>query len=169
MKSSRDSALKSHCAPPSELRFACITFVVAALLSMTAGLTAQEHDETGAAAARVMSLETLWNQAQVERDVRALGQLVPETFFYVDTAGNLRTQPEFLENVNSGPDRPTEIKNEMLVAHAYANTVVVTGVYRKKAIAGGKRVSEHGRFTDTWVQTNGAWLCVARQSTLTEK
>jgi uncharacterized protein DUF4440 len=169
MKSSHNSALHTHLSHPPAIRFAGITFLVAALLSMTAGLTAQEHDETGAAAARVMALETLWNQAQVDRDAHALGQLVPETFFYVDTGGNLKTQSEFLEGVSTGPDRPTEIKNEMLVAHAYANTVVVTGVYRRKAIAGGKHVSEHGRFTDTWVQTNGAWLCVARQSTLTEK
>src|ERR1700739_2096840 len=100
MKSSHDSALQSHLAPPPAMRFAGITLLVAALLSMTAGLTAQEHDETGAVAARVMALETLWNQAQVDRDAHALGQLVPETFFYVDTAGNLKTQSEFLESVN---------------------------------------------------------------------
>ncbi|MGB7848472.1 MAG: nuclear transport factor 2 family protein [Candidatus Acidiferrum sp.] len=169
MKSPRAFASQSHLAPRPAFRFACITFLVAALLSITASLTAQEHDDTGAAAARVMSLETLWNQAQVDRDVHALGQLVPETFFYVDTTGNLKTQSEFLDNVKNGPDHPTELKNEMLVAHAYSNTVVVTGVYRRKGTAAGKRVSEHGRFTDTWVQTNGAWLCVARQSTLTEK
>jgi hypothetical protein len=142
---------------------------LAALLFTTAALTAQENGETPADTARVMTLETLWNQAEVDRDVRALSQLIPETFFSVDSAGNLRTQSEFLENVKNGPDHPAEIKNESLVAHAYANTVVVTGVYRKKGTAGGKHYSERARFTHTWIQVKSAWLCVARQSTLTEK
>jgi hypothetical protein len=168
MKSSNDFGLPSHLAKLLGIRVAGITFIVAALLSVTATLTAQEHGETSGDAARVMALETLWKQAELDKDVRALSQLVPETFVYVDIGGSLRTKAEFLESVKSGPEHPTEIRNESLVAHAYANTVVVTGVYREKGTIGGKHYSRRGRFTDTWIQTNGAWLCVASQSTLTE-
>lgn len=169
MKSSNDSGLQNHLANLSGIRLAGITSIFAALLSTTAPLTAQEHGETGGDAARVMALETLWKQAQVDKDVRALNQLVAETFFYVDVEGSLRTKAEFLESVKSGAEHPTEIRNESLVAHAYANTVVATGVYREKGTIGGKHYSQRGRFTDTWIQVNGAWLCVASQSTLTEK
>jgi hypothetical protein len=169
MKNSNDVGLASHPANPSGIRVAGIMFIFAALLSATAALMAQEHAERSEDAARVMALETLRNQAEVDRDVRALSQLVAETFIYVDTGGNLRTKAEFLDSVKSGPEHPTDIRHESLVAHAYANTVVVTGVYREKGTNGGKHYSQRGRFTDTWIQVNGAWLCVASQSTLTEK
>jgi hypothetical protein len=169
MKNSNDVGLQNRLANLPGIRLAAIMFIFAALLSTTATLMAQEHGESSGDAARVMALETLRNQAEVDKDARALSQLVAETFIYVDTGGNLRTKAEFLDNVKSGPEHPTEIRHESLVAHAYANTVVVTGVYREKGTNGGKHYSRRGRFTDTWIQVNGAWLCVASQSTLTEK
>src|SRR6267378_38280 len=53
--------------------------------------------------------------------------------------------------------------------HPQSRTVVVTGAYREKGTIGGKHYTQRGRFTGTWIQVNGAWLCVASQSTLTEK
>jgi len=116
-----------------------------------------------------MALETLWNQAEVDKDVRALSQLIPDTFVYVDFDGSIKTKPEFLESVKSGPERPTEIKSESIIANTYANAVVVTGVHREKGTLGGKHYARRGRFIDTWIQTNGSWLCVASQSTLIAK
>ncbi len=135
----------------------------------TASLTAQDNPETAVDASRVMALETLWNQAEVSRDASALTQLIPDTFFSIDSEGTIRTQEEFLGYLKTSPDHPIEIKNESLVAHTYANTVVVTGIYRRKGTAAGKHSAERGRFTHTWIQLKGAWLCVARQSTLTDK
>lgn len=169
MNSWNDFRLQNHLANLPGIRCAGLALIVATVLSTTAALTSQEHGETSGDAARVMALETLKNQAEVDKDTRALSQLVPETFSYVDIGGSLRTKAEFLESVKSGSEHPTEIRNESLVAHAYASTVVVTGVYREKGTAGGKHYSRRGRFTDTWIQANGAWLCVASQSTLTEK
>jgi hypothetical protein len=66
MKSSKDFGLPSHLANLLGIKVAGITFIVAALLSTTAALTAQEHGETSGDAARVMALETLWKQAEVD-------------------------------------------------------------------------------------------------------
>jgi hypothetical protein len=169
MKDSNDAGLQSRLANLSRIKLAGTMFISAALLSATATLMAQDPGERSGDAARVMALETLRNQAEVDKDVRALSQLVAETFICVDTGGNLRTKAEFLDSVKNGPEHPTEIRHESLVAHAYANTVVVTGVYREKGTNAGKHYSQRGRFTDTWIQVNGAWLCVASQSTLSEK
>jgi hypothetical protein len=48
----------------------------------------------------------------------------------------------------------------------YYHSVVVTGTYREQGVEKGKRYIRHGRFTDTWVQEHGAWLCAASQETL---
>src|SRR6266852_6408926 len=168
MKSVKDFGFQNHLANLPEIRFAGIALIVVALLSATAALTAQENGETNGVAARVMALETLWNQAEVDKDVRALSQLIPYTFIYVDIDGSLRTKSEFLESVKSGTEKPSEIRNESMVAHAYGKTVVVSGVYREKGIASGRHYSRKGRFTDTWIKLDSGWQCVASQSTLIE-
>lgn len=141
----------------------------AALLVAVAVDTAQDTGERSGDAARVIALETLWNQAEVNKDSRALNQLVADTLIYVDIDGSLRGKQEFLTSVTDGDDQPQEIRNESVVAHAYANTVIVTGVYREKGKHKGKSYSRRGRFTDTWIKQNSAWLCAASQSTLIEE
>jgi len=169
MTSSSGFGFHDHLGSLTGIRFAAIAFSAVLLLSATAALTAQEHEENNGDAARVMALETLWNQAEVDGDVRALSQLVPETFIYVDIDGSLRTKSEFLELMKNTPEKPSELRNESMVAHAYGNTVVVSGVYREKGTVGGKRYSRRGRFTDTWIKVKSGWQCVASQSTLIEK
>jgi len=53
-----------------------------------------------------------------------------------------------------------------MTAHIYGESAVVTGVYREKGISNGKPYLRRGRFTDTWVNQSGTWVCVASQSTL---
>jgi len=169
MTSSSGFGFRDHLGSLTGISFAFIVFIVVSLLSMVPARTAQGSEETSGEAARVMALETLWNQAEVEKDIRALSQLIPDTFTYVDIDGSLRTKSEFLESVKSGTEKPSEIRNESMVAHAYGNTVVVTSVYREKGTASGKHYSRKGRFTDTWIKVDSGWQCVASQSTLIEK
>ena len=53
-----------------------------------------------------------------------------------------------------------------MTAHVYGDSAIVTGIYREKGVAKGKPYLRRGRFTDTWVYQNSAWVCVASQSTL---
>jgi ketosteroid isomerase-like protein len=50
--------------------------------------------------------------------------------------------------------------------YVYGNTAIVTSAYRTKGTDNGKPFVHHGRFTDTWVNLNGKWKCVANQETL---
>jgi ketosteroid isomerase-like protein len=169
MTTSSKFGLRDHLGSLIGINFAFIVFIVVSLWSMVPARTAQAGEETVGEAVRVMALETLWNQAEVDKDIRALGQLVPDTFIYVDIDGSLRTKPEFLESVKSGTEKPSEIRNESMVAHAYGNTAVVTSLYREKGIVSGKYYSRRGRFTDTWIKVDTGWQGVASQSTLIEK
>ena len=51
-------------------------------------------------------------------------------------------------------------------ADPYDHVVIVTGMYREEGVEKGKRYVRRGRFTDTWVQESGSWLCAASQETL---
>ena len=169
MTSSSGFGFRDRLGSLTGISLAAIVFIVVSLFSTVPARTTPGSEETGGDAARVMALETLWNQAEVDKDTRALSQLVPDTFIYVDIDGSLRTKPEFLESVKNGTEKPSEIRNESMVAYAYGNTVVVTSVYREKGIASGRHYSRKGRFTDTWIKVDSGWRCVASQSTLIEK
>jgi ketosteroid isomerase-like protein len=146
-----------------------VLLALVVLAAATAAFTAQKAADNSAEVGKVKFLETLWNQAEVDQDTRALGDMVPETFTYVDIDGSLKTKPEFLESIKTSPEKPSEIRNESIVVHVYGDTVVATGVYREKGSSAGKLYSRRGRFTDTWVKANNTWQCVASQLTLIQK
>ena len=51
-------------------------------------------------------------------------------------------------------------------ARVYGGTAIVIGIYRVKGVDKGKPYQRSGRFTDTWVNRNGLWVCVASQYTV---
>jgi ketosteroid isomerase-like protein len=140
------------------------------LLSFLASSTwAQETRPKEENAARVLAMESLWNQAELQKDVQALDQLLSDKFIYVDVDGSLKTKPEFLKGVKNPPEHIGTIASESLAAEVYDTTVVVSGIYREKGTNHGTAYSRRGRFTDTWVKQGKSWLCVASQSTLIQK
>ena len=59
-------------------------------------------------------------------------------------------------------------KNEKLSVHVYGGTTaVVTGSVRAKGtVKNGQVFDRTYRYTDTWVQRDGKWQCVASQDSL---
>jgi len=51
----------------------------------------------------------------------------------------------------------------------YGDAAIATGTFVAKGTYKGKPFDDRGRFTDTWVKTNGKWLCVASHSSLIKK
>jgi len=142
--------------------------VTFALLAIT-GSEGQERagDEV---AAKVLSLEQLWNQAEVEKDVHSLSQLLTENFIFVDIDGSfVKSKGEFLNSVANRAEHVDSIRGESMLTQLHGDTVIVTGIYHEKGTLNGKPYARHGRFTDTWVKEGSAWLCAASQSTLIQK
>jgi Domain of unknown function (DUF4440) len=153
----------------TSIRVVAMVFSLLSVLSTATAQTTLESQRRGAETTRVVTLERLWNQAEVDKDVRALEQIVPDTFIYVDIVGKLSSKEQFLSDIKNGPESPVDIRNESMVTQVYANTVVVTGIYREKGTSEGKPYTRRGRFTDTWVKVDSSWQCVASQSTLIGK
>ena len=152
-----------------KIRRSLLIFLIAAGLIAVGVAMSQEDKGMHEEAARVMALEVLWAQAEVNHDTKALGQMLTDTIIYVDIDGSVRSRQEFLDYISSGGETMESLKNENMIAHVYGNTVVVSGIYLEKGKIKGKSYSRRGRFTDTWVKVNGAWLCAASHSTLVEK
>lgn len=144
---------------------ASLISVVLVLLCVVLG-RAQDSSKRGSEEGRLLALESAWNHAEQSKDAVALNQLLGESLVYVDYDGTLLNKKEFLETTLHNNVQQEQINNDGMTVHLYGNAAVVTGVYRDKGIEKGKPFQRHGRFTDTWVNQNGAWQCVASQSTL---
>jgi ketosteroid isomerase-like protein len=129
-------------------------------------VTAQDSQKGNAEEGRLLALESAWNHAEQSKDAAALNQLLSESLVYVDYDGSLLNKKEFLETTLHNSVQQETINNDGMTVHVYGNAAVVTGVYRDKGIEKGKPFLRRGRFTDTWVNQNGTWQCVASQSTL---
>ena len=129
-------------------------------------VVAQDAQKGNAEEGRLVALESAWNHAEQSKDAAALNQLLSESLVYVDYDGSLLNKKEFLETTLHNSVQQETINNDGMTVHVYGNAAVVTGVYRDKGIEKGKPFLRRGRFTDTWINQNGTWQCVASQSTL---
>jgi len=144
-----------------------IKLSVAVLLLTAAHAQDSVNDDAG----RIMSLETLWNQAELKQDTKAIENLIAARFVYVDTDGSTQTKSEFLDGIKNRPEQIDLIGIEpgTVKVYVYENSAIANGIYREKGSLHGKPYSRRGRFTDTWIKQGSAWVCVASQSTLITK
>jgi ketosteroid isomerase-like protein len=129
-------------------------------------LRAQTNSVSQLAETRVMMLENAWNQAVQLGESRALQGLLADGLVYIDYDGKILNKGQYLANVQNPELHPAHVVSESMRAHAYGDSVVVTGIYREKGMKNGQPYILRERFVDTWIQQNGAWICVSSQSTL---
>ena len=139
----------------------CVLLVTMFLVVSQAQMSGHDSDKV-----RVLSLENAWNEAEKHKDGKALDALLATSFAYTDSDGSFLNKTEFLASITAASYHPDQIVNEGMRADAYDHVVIVTGTYREEGAEKGKHYVHRGRFTDTWVQENGAWLCASSQETL---
>jgi len=128
-------------------------------------LAAQAFAQTkGDAEAKLVAMENAWNAAQRDHDAKALEALVGDNFINTDWDGSVQDKAEFLKSIKDPSVKYTSMNNDNVAVFMYGNTAVVAGAYHLKGTKSGKPYQAHGRFTDTWIQSNGKWQCVASSS-----
>jgi len=129
-------------------------------------LAAQEAAHGDSERTKILALENTWKQAEQNNDTKALEGLLSSTLVYIDYDGSLMDKAKFMTSVKARSLHPEQIVNESMTANKYGDSAVVTGIYREKGVRNGKPYSRRGRFTDTWVNQGGTWVCASSQSTL---
>jgi ketosteroid isomerase-like protein len=64
---------------------------------------------------------------------------------------------------------PTNLTIQDLKVSMYADSAIVIGTYHTKGTYQGKPYEHFGRFTDTWIYTEGRWQCAASHTSLLKK
>jgi ketosteroid isomerase-like protein len=123
-----------------------------------------EGDET-----KIIALENLWNQMQINHDADAMGKLLDSDFVLTDYDGMVMSKAQFLASIRDTSNQLTvEVSTDMKL-HRHGDTVVVIGATREKGTEKGKPYTHQGRFTDTWIKKEGQWVCIASQLGLVSK
>jgi Domain of unknown function (DUF4440) len=145
------------------------TQVVAIALLLVFGaatVRAQRHTSISDDESKIRALESAWNLAEEEKNIGALDQMLAATFVYTEFDGSFSDKAQFLKSVKTSAPTSDQITNQEVAVALYGLTAVVTGIFKEKGIENGKPFTRRGRFTDTWLNQNGVWLCIASQATL---
>ena len=118
---------------------------------------------------KLLVLERLWNEAQVNRDSSALDALVSSRFINTEWDGELSDKQRFLADIKDPLFKPTLANIQDVKMNFFGETAVITGVYHTAGTYRGKPYDHVGRFTDTWVFDLGKWQCVASHTSLLKK
>ena len=142
--------------------------VLICLLSL--GAWAQSGSaEDGSREAQIIALEKAWNQAQLMHDSGALQRLVGPRFINTEYDGAVSTRDQFLADISDPKFSPTAMGIQDVKVELYGDTAVVAGIYHTKGSSSGKPYEHLGRFTDTWIFSDGKWQCIASHTSLIKK
>ena len=148
------------------LRSTCCLFLLA--LAAIGQATAQKSKDDSQEA-KLIVMEHLWNEAQVNRDARALDAMLGSEFVNTEYDSEVSDKAKFLADIKDPQFKPSTLTIQDLKVSMYADSAVVVGVYHTKGLYQGKPYEHFGRFTDTWVYTEGRWQCVASHTSLLKK
>src|SRR5580704_5469178 len=118
---------------------------------------------------KLVSLERMWNQAQVMRDSAAVASMIGDRFTNTEWDGEVSDRGKFLADFADPKFQPSAMSIDDVKVEIYSSTAIVIGNYHTKGTYGGKPYEHLGRFTDTWVYQDAKWLCVASHSSLLKK
>jgi len=143
--------------------------IVANSLFLILSLLAAFGQQTDPRETRLLVLEHLWNEAQVNRDSAALDALVGSRFINTEWNGEVSDKQHFLADIKDPLFKPSSLTIQDVKMNFFGDTAVVTGTYHTQGTYQGKPYDHLGRFTDTWVLENGTWQCVASHTSLIKK
>ena len=112
--------------------------------------------------------ENSWEAAVGKHDMATVGSMVADDFVGVGSKGKVSNRRALLSEIKKDKDTYASTKNEKLDVHMYGGGVaVVVGTAREKGTdKDGKAFDRTFRFTDTWLDRNGKWQCVASEDML---
>jgi hypothetical protein len=142
----------------------CLWLAVLSLGHAAAQKVKDDSQET-----KLVVMEHLWNESQLNRDYRALDGLIATSFINTEWDGEVSDKPKFLADIKDPQFKPSTLTIQDLKVSMYGDSAVVAGIYRTKGTYQGKSYEHVGRFTDTWVFTEGRWQCAASHTSLLKK
>ena len=107
--------------------------VLAICLTMAAQSGRSVNDEAG----MIMSLESAWNQAEVQHDPRAMSMLSADRFSYTDSEGSVMNKSQWLDLMKKETATFEQLGNSGIAVYLYADVALVSREGKTEAKFGG--------------------------------
>src|SRR5258707_14870053 len=104
-----------------------ILLLALAFIAFSQNISMAQGDET-----KIIALENLWNQIQVNHDADAMGKLLDGDFVLTDHDGTVMSKARFLAAIRDKSSQLTVEASEDMKLHRHGDTVIVTGAYHEK-------------------------------------
>ena len=138
-------------------------------LLLALGAVAAVAQQADPRESKLLILERMWNEAQVNRDSSALDALVSSRFVNTEWDGEVSDKQKFLADIKDPLFKPSLANIQDVKMNFFGDTAVITGTYHVQGAYHGKPYDHVGRFTDTWILDTGKWQCVASHTSLIKK
>jgi outer membrane biosynthesis protein TonB len=117
----------------------------------------------GDIASKLKTLEERWEGSFATHDISVIEQLVAEDFVGTSSSGKLGNKSTMISEARKDKNVYASAVSGDMIVHSFGPSVaVVTGVARESGKTPARKAFSHAyRFTDTWVERNGEWKCVA--------
>ena len=116
----------------------------------------------------VIAAENQVTKAVQMNSVEAYGALLADKYVSTDEEGTVLVgKAANLADFKLGT--VTSFEQTDIKVTMFGNAAVAIGTFATKGTYKGKPVDHRGRFTDTWIMTNGKWLCAATHVSLIKK
>jgi ketosteroid isomerase-like protein len=143
----------------------CCLLLALALLGQAAALKSKDDSQE----TKLLIMEHLWNEAQVNRDAGVLDAMIGNQFVNTEYDGEVSDKSKFLADIKDPQFKPAGLTIQDVKVNMYADAAVVVGIYHTKGMYENKPYDHVCRFTDTWIYTDGRWQCVASHTSLLKK
>jgi ketosteroid isomerase-like protein len=167
-----EGASPAASAPPTTTAAPAQSPAAAKKAASPAATTTKPAATAAAATTKKMSVEAMlkddenrWEAAFAAKDASVSQTVVANDFVGVYWDGKVMSKSHINSQIKKDKDTYQLARNEKLDVHRYGpNVAVVIGTAHEKGTAkDGKPFDRTFRFTDTWVERNGQWQCVASQ------
>jgi ketosteroid isomerase-like protein len=108
----------------------------------------------------VTAAEKQWLKSQQTNNVALLAPLLADNVVETSEEGKVYSGKEAVLTAAKSDNWSSAEYTDLKVT-VFGQTAIATGTFTGKGMSAGKPVDARVRFTDTWVMTNGKWLCVA--------
>ena len=114
----------------------------------------------------VAALDTQFQKAVQENDVKTMARILADDFVVVEGNGKRSTKADLLESATNGSTHYVRQEDTDRSVHIWGDTAVVTAKLWAEGIEDGKHVNYVEWFSDTYVRTAAGWSYVFGQASL---
>src|SRR2546425_3158719 len=138
-----------------------LAIVMMSVLAIAGAGLVGAQSKSDPAAAKILALETKWNDAYKIGDVSTMESLLSDDMIITVEDGSTFSKTGYLAHTADSALKVQMSDLSDLKVRTHGTVAVVTGAYHEKGTSKGKPYESRDRFTDVWMKTASGWQVIA--------